>query len=599
MVDRETSELPPVVTERLRAELGDFVVVADTSWPRQSSRVWLARWPTHEAYVKISPSEESFARERAALRSTVPAAGVAAPSLLASFPELRVLVLTVVPGLVVRTMSPAPDRSTEREIHWQAGATLAAVHRQHQARDHGDEVDPILESVLCLSTVREELSRRVLTVAQRHGIARARGTLASSASARWLTLTHGDFQPRNWLWSEPDSQLGLIDFEASHVGLALEDFAWLFATVWPDRPDLRASFLHGYGAVLTPRDERFLAAFTILGSLEHVADGVRLQIPLKVENGLRALEVGVQALETLGASGPTPQPPSGALDVIASGLGHPPAEVREWLLSPRVRHVAPLARRLRSAAKDDAAVTAHALPPADLPLSAGYDVQRLTTCARILSGAVPVGYKVGLTSEAVRRQYGIDTPDRGVIFDQDLVPTGTTLPASAAVGAKLEVEIALVVERVERSGQGWTLVPRGGFLCFEILRTRYCSWQGTVAQSVADNAALGTVVVGPPLASVDAPALLRTAVTVRRAGAEVAQGGATALDGGPWGSARWLLDSLGAVDRRLQPGDVILTGALAPVIDIAPGDEIEAVSDDGGVIRVAFAGENSLQEGAQ
>src|SRR5215210_1621886 len=46
----------------------------------------------------------------------------------------------------------------------------------------------------------------------------------------------------------------------------------------------------------------------------------------------------------------------------------------------------------------------------------GYSVQRLLTKSAEEAGRRVVGAKIGLTSEAVQEQLGVDSPDSGVLF---------------------------------------------------------------------------------------------------------------------------------------------------------------------------------------
>ncbi|MFI9332142.1 hypothetical protein ACIGZJ_31945 [Kitasatospora sp. NPDC052868] len=61
-----------------------------------------------------------------------------------------------------------------------------------------------------------------------------------------------------------------------------------------------------------------------------------------------------------------------------------------------------------------------------LDLADAYRIQSAGLAHRIAAGARPIGHKVGLTSEAMRRQMGIDEPDSGVLLDYMAVPHGAT-----------------------------------------------------------------------------------------------------------------------------------------------------------------------------
>lgn len=100
-----------------------------------------------------------------------------------------------------------------------------------------------------------------------------------------MGFVHGDFRTRNWLWAAASDQVAVIDYETADVGFAVEDLAWLFAVMWGPRPDLRDAFLAGYGREPSRAERQMLAAVTVLAALQHIADGVRLGLAVKVTNG--------------------------------------------------------------------------------------------------------------------------------------------------------------------------------------------------------------------------------------------------------------------------------------------------------------------------
>src|ERR1039458_2219881 len=77
--------------------------------------------------------------------------------------------------------------------------------------------------------------------------------------------------------------------------------------------------------------------------------------------------------------------------------------------------------------------------PADIPsltLSQAYEVQDGFLAGRVKEGAKIVGWKVGCTSAAIRRQFGLSQPISGKLLDPDIFHDGAQLPASAYVDCR-------------------------------------------------------------------------------------------------------------------------------------------------------------------
>lgn len=66
--------------------------------------------------------------------------------------------------------------------------------------------------------------------------------------------------------------------------------------------------------------------------------------------------------------------------------------------------------------------------------------------------------------------------------------------------------------------------------------------------------------------------------------------GAAAL-GHPLEAAAWLARTLAARGDPLKAGDILLTGALGPMVPLSPGDQVRAVVGGIGECAFSFGGE--------
>ncbi|GIH69685.1 2-keto-4-pentenoate hydratase [Sphaerimonospora thailandensis] len=226
---------------------------------------------------------------------------------------------------------------------------------------------------------------------------------------------------------------------------------------------------------------------------------------------------------------------------------------------------------------------------------AAYAVQDLITQRWLSEGRRLTGRKIGLTSAAVQRQLGVDSPDFGMIFADMAVPDGEEIPVGAVLQPRAEAEVALVLEH-DLTHERHTVADVIRATAFalpaiEIVGSRIRGWDITLADTVADNASAGMYVLGTrpvPLRDVD---LRLAGMVIERGGEQVSTGVGAACLGHPLHAAVWLADTLARIGRPLQAGDTVLTGALGPVVPVAPGDVLEARIDGLGDVRAAFAHE--------
>ncbi|MEO3973482.1 fumarylacetoacetate hydrolase family protein [Streptomyces sp. CAU 1734] len=225
-------------------------------------------------------------------------------------------------------------------------------------------------------------------------------------------------------------------------------------------------------------------------------------------------------------------------------------------------------------------------------LDAAYAVQSVLTGRRLAEGRRVTGWKIGLTSAAVQRQLGVDTPDFGALLDDTAVPDGAEIPWGSVLQPRAEAEVALVLEHDlphERHTVA-DLIRATAFAlpAIEVVGSRIRDWDISAADTIADNASSGAYVLGTrpvPLRELD----LRTAgMVLERRGEPVSTGAGVACLGNPLHAAVWLADTLVRLGRPLRAGDTLLTGALGPMTAVEPGDVFEARIDGLGSVRAAF-----------
>src|ERR1051326_5384469 len=76
-----------------------------------------------------------------------------------------------------------------------------------------------------------------------------------------------------------------------------------------------------------------------------------------------------------------------------------------------------------------------------LTIRQAYEVQENFLASRIREGARIVGWKVGCTSAAIRRQFGLSQPICGRLLEPDVFADGVRLPISRFVDCAVEPEL--------------------------------------------------------------------------------------------------------------------------------------------------------------
>lgn len=254
---------------------------------------------------------------------------------------------------------------------------------------------------------------------------------------------------------------------------------------------------------------------------------------------------------------------------------------------------AELARRLREAyAATAVAPLRDGLQPTDA--AGAYAVQEINTRFWEAQGRRIVGRKAGLTAVAVQQQLGVDQPDFGVLFDDMRVADGGALDPARCLQPKAEAEIAFVLAAdlpsPDTTPEQVAAAVATVHAAIEIVDSRIADWKITFADTVADNGSSAFFVLadgGLPVSGLDFEGAAMT-MTVNDAVASTGLG-AAAL-GNPLNAAAWLARTLAERGEPLRAGDILLAGALGPMVALNPGDRVHAA--------VAGIGECSFTYGA-
>ena len=219
-----------------------------------------ARW-----IAKHLRRTKKYVQERTAYRDWVPALGAHAPALHSAHDDVRLLIVSRLPGVPAEG-TPAAD---DPETHRRAGALTRLLHEGTPPVevDFAEELRLRLDDYVARG--RDVLTADEIDVARSHA-ARLAGTPPTAA-----VPCHLDNEPRNWLVG-PDDDVALIDFGNARRQPWITDVAPLRQRDWRARPDLAAAFFAGYGREPDDADRHladgyvaYLAVSTIVWAHRH------------------------------------------------------------------------------------------------------------------------------------------------------------------------------------------------------------------------------------------------------------------------------------------------------------------------------------------
>lgn len=226
-------------------------------------------------------------------------------------------------------------------------------------------------------------------------------------------------------------------------------------------------------------------------------------------------------------------------------------------------------------------------------IAAAYAVQNRQTEHRVRAGARIVGRKTGLTNPAVQAQLGVDQPDFGVLFD-DMDVTGLPeVPSDRLLQPKAEAELAFVLKDDLLDGDLDVAQCRGAVdharAAIEIVDSRVADWQIKITDTVADNASSGLYVLGDKKVSLADLEPVEVQMSMTQDGEVVSEGNGSMCLGDPLIALSWLARIAREYGQPLTAGQVVLSGALGPMVPAPPGSTFEATIHPLGTVTARFS----------
>jgi 2-keto-4-pentenoate hydratase len=231
---------------------------------------------------------------------------------------------------------------------------------------------------------------------------------------------------------------------------------------------------------------------------------------------------------------------------------------------------------------------------------AAYAVQTVLRDDAVAAGRRVVGRKIGLTAPAVQRQLGVDRPDFGVLYEDMTYASGDTIPSGRLLQPKVEAEVAFELGTDLAGPVGAERVRaavRRVLPALEIVDSRIAGWDITFGDTVADNASSGLYVLGEnAVGTHDLDVLDLPGITMALSmdGDQASTGTGDACLGDPLFALLWLAREAVRHGDPLRAGQIVLSGALGPMVPVEPGVTVSADLHGLGSVSCTFSSREDM-----
>ena len=231
-------------------------------------------------------------------------------------------------------------------------------------------------------------------------------------------------------------------------------------------------------------------------------------------------------------------------------------------------------------------------PHPDMSVTDAYRVQQDLVARLLADGDRIVGYKLGLTSAPMQQLFGLHSPDFAPVLASHVLEDGAEVAASAFIHPRVEAEIALVLgddlAGPECTASDVAKAVAGAVAAIEIVDSRIAGWRIKLADTIADLASSGAIVLSSAVVPADGIDLRLAGMVFTRDNEVVATGAGAAALGSPLLATAWLVRTLAGLGESLLAGQLVMTGALHAAVDVAAGQQYRAEIDNLGTVTLTI-----------
>jgi 2-keto-4-pentenoate hydratase len=220
----------------------------------------------------------------------------------------------------------------------------------------------------------------------------------------------------------------------------------------------------------------------------------------------------------------------------------------------------------------------------DLDPKTAYEVQKVYVQWRLAEDWV-AGFKAGLTTENAQKMFGVNFPLTGILYDSGKLEGSPVVDRTALRALLIETEIGFLigqsinqqlrsVQELEQKVSGVMPaieLPGSGFADMKVVKG---------VDLIAANVGAAKFIVGTSR-SHQGVNLNEVNVTLFYNGQALYQGKGVEAMGDQWKAALWIVNSVLEQGYNVEPGHILITGALGKVVPGKPGDYVADYGDFG------------------
>jgi 2-keto-4-pentenoate hydratase len=224
----------------------------------------------------------------------------------------------------------------------------------------------------------------------------------------------------------------------------------------------------------------------------------------------------------------------------------------------------------------------------ELDIETAYEVQKAYVQKRLVNHKI-AGFKAGLTSPEIQKKFGVEFPVAGVLFESGRKGDKAVIKTSDFKALTIETEIGFIVGKPitnqikdipELRGYIRAIMP-----VIELPDLGYEDLKKLKAVDIiASNVSAAQFIVGEEK-GLNALNLNDLTITLSLDGQVVNQGKGADTLGDQWEAAIWLVNFVINQGWKLEPGLILITGAMGKMLPGTPGNY---VADYGSLGKIRF-----------